>query len=471
MDPTQARSSKPKLSSLPSVSDLINTDAGALIAEAVGQSKLTDWSREVIGEQRQELLSGKQMTREQLVALGGESLLQRLEKEDRAQLQGVINATGVIIHTNLGRAPLSQQAIDAVVMAARAATVEYDLTTGERGRRGGNIDALICAITGAEAAVVVNNCAAAALLVLSALASGKDVIVSRGELVEIGGDFRIPEVLELSGCTLREVGTTNRTKLADYERAISSNTGMILRVHPSNFRVKGFTETPAAAELATLAAGRGLISFEDAGSGALINLAPYGLGDEPFITRSLSDGVDIVSFSGDKLMGGPQSGFIVGKRDLIERIRRHPLYRALRVDKLTYAALQATLMSFRRGRAVDEIPVLQMVSYDPARLRARAETLLSRITPFADGFNLEVGSTDAVLGGGAAPDVTFASFAVALTHSSIGADRIAEALRRSTPPVIARVHDGKALLDMRTVNESDDEKMSRTVSDTLAAIV
>jgi L-seryl-tRNA(Ser) seleniumtransferase len=471
MDPSLARSSKEELRSLPSVSDLMSTEAGRLIAEALGQRALADWSRAVIAEQRRELLSGKQtMTRAQLITLGAALLLDRLNTERTAELQGVINATGVIIHTNLGRAPLSDQAIDAVTAAARAATVEYDISSGERGKRGGNIDDLIAELTGAEAAVVVNNCAAAALLVLTALASGKDVIVSRGELVEIGGDFRIPEVLELSGCTLREVGTTNRTKLRDYERAIGPNTGMILKVHPSNFRVRGFTSTPTTAELVELAGARDLIFFEDAGSGALIDLAPYGLGEEPLIIRSISEGVDVVSFSGDKLMGGPQSGFIVGKHEPIERIRRHPLYRALRVDKLTYAAIQATMMSFRRERAMEEIPVLKMLSSDSSRLRERAERLLTGITPCAASFNLAVEPTEAVLGGGAAPDVTFPSFAVALTHSTLGPDRIAESLRRSTPPVIARVHEGKVLLDVRTIGESDDENIATAVSDALSSI-
>jgi L-seryl-tRNA(Ser) seleniumtransferase len=470
MDPSLDRSSNQELRSLPAVGDLLNTEAGALIAETVGHRKLADWSRDVIAEQRCELLLGKEtMTREQLIARGGESLLERLDAERTSQMQGVINATGVIIHTNLGRAPLSMPAMDAVAAAGRAATVEYDLSSGERGKRGGNIDEMIAELTGAEAAVVVNNCAAAALLVLTVLASGRDVIVSRGELVEIGGDFRIPEVLELSGCTLREVGTTNRTKLRDYERAIGPNTGMILKVHPSNFRIRGFTATPSAAELAKLAAVRGLIFFEDSGSGALLDLAPYGLGEEPLISRSIADGVDVVSFSGDKLMGGPQSGFIVGKQALIERIRRHPLYRALRVDKLTYAAIQATLMSFRRDRAFEDIPVLQMLSFDSSRLRERAETLLTRINP-AHGFNLGVESTEAVLGGGAAPDVTFPSFAVSVQHSRIGPDRIAASLRRSRPPVIARVHEGKVLLDVRTVSESDDESIASAVSKTLSSI-
>jgi L-seryl-tRNA(Ser) seleniumtransferase len=378
----------------------------------------------------------------------------------------VINATGVIVHTNLGRAPLSDAAKEAIASAVGYSSVEYDLETGKRGRRGGYAEDLLCELTEAEASAIVNNCAAAALLVLTVLAEGKEVVISRGELVEIGGDFRVPDVLERSGGTLREVGTTNRTKLADYEKAISENTGVILRVHPSNYKITGFTSTPTNAELAELAHRHGLIFYEDAGSGALIDLSEYGLGDEPLISRSISDGADVVTFSGDKLLGGPQSGLIVGRSDLIDRIKKHPMYRALRSDKLTYAALEATLVAYSRGTALKEIPVLKMLSMERGVLEKRTASFVEKLQGRLNGSSgwlIETIENTSVVGGGSAPGIQPASYAVAISNQSRSSDELAATLRTFRTPVISRIHEGKLLLDLRTVFETQEDELFEAV--------
>ena len=373
------------------------------------------------------------------------------------QLKGVrrvINATGVIIHTNLGRAPLSQEAKRAVNDASGYTALEYDLETGQRGRRGALAEELLIALTGAEDALVVNNCAAAAFFILHAFARAGEVIISRGELVEIGGDFRVPDVLEESGAMLREVGTTNRTKLPDYEKAINANTRMLLRVHPSNYRIVGFTATPTVAELSALAHKHNILLYEDLGSGALVDLGDYGLKDEPVVSVSLENGADIVSFSGDKLLGGPQCGIIAGRRDLIEQLRKHPLQRALRVDKKTFAALEATLKAYQRGTHFEEIPVLRQLAASPAKLRSRAEA-------FVEGWkntgplHLELIEGQSVIGGGSAPDVHPAAVLVGVTHVSTPVDRLEQELRASVPPIITRIERGKLLIDLRTVEPED----------------
>jgi L-seryl-tRNA(Ser) seleniumtransferase len=340
-----------------------------------------------------------------------------------------------------------------MVDAAGYATVEYDVRKGERGRRGARAERLAAELTGAEDAIVVNNCAAAAYFVLSAFASGSEVVISRGELVEIGGDFRVPDVLAASGATLREVGTTNRTKLADYERAIRDETRMLLRVHPSNYRIVGFTASPSRTELARLAHERGLIYFEDAGSGALVDLSTFGLADEPVIGAVIREGADLVSFSGDKLLGGPQCGIIAGKQEFIGRLRAHPLQRVLRVDKMTYAALEATLDLYRRDEHLEEIPVLRRMAASYDKLRARAEAFINGLPA---GFVGEIVDGGSVIGGGSAPDVHPQTALIALSRSGQTAEEIGFRLRMSDPPVIARIADGKVLIDLRTVEPGDD---------------
>ena len=375
-------------------------------------------------------------------------------------MQRVINATGVVIHTNLGRAPLSKNAQKAVAdETAGYCTLEYDLETGKRGKRGGSIEKLLAELTGAEAALIVNNCAAAAFLVLKVLGEGGEVVISRGELVEIGGDFRVPDVMAQSGAILREVGTTNRTKLSDYENAINENTRLILKVHPSNYRIVGFTAMPGLAELADLAHRNGILLYEDAGSGALLDLSEYGLTDEPIIPQSIAAGADVVTFSGDKLLGGAQSGLIVGRRETVEKIRKHPLYRALRVDKIIYAALAATLEAFRRETALQEIPVLKMLSMTGDELAARTRHFAHNLDKkFGENHNLkfEVIEGKSVIGGGSAPDVQPPTTLLALKHRQMSVSNLERNLRLSSPPVITRILEDKVLIDLRTVSENEE---------------
>ncbi|QYO67664.1 L-seryl-tRNA(Sec) selenium transferase [Leptolyngbya sp. 7M] len=372
------------LSELPSVDEMLSLSGSIKIAEVVGKEQLTRLVREAISEVRNDIcagsmdLSGGKTSRSELITRVATVLERSFITMQLAKQKRVINATGVIIHTNLGRAPLSQAAREAMDESSAYSNVELDLVTGQRGRRGGGVEDSICRLTGAEASAIVNNCAAAAYLVLSVIAKSSEVIVSRGELVEIGGDFRIPDILERSGAILREVGTTNRTKLTDYERVISDRTAAILRVHPSNYKIIGFSMAPHTRDLAELAHSRNLVFYEDAGSGALIDLSGFGLEDEPVIANVIDCGADVVTFSGDKLLGGPQAGIIAGKRDLIERIRRDPLFRALRANKLTYAALDATLAAYLRGTHFEEIPVLRMFAMSPLELAERTRSFISK---------------------------------------------------------------------------------------------
>ncbi len=364
-----------------------------------------------------------------------------------ARLRGAINATGVIVHTNMGRAPLAAAALERVVAVGSGySNLELDLSTGQRGSRQDHCAPVLAQLTGAEAALVVNNCAAAVLLALAALAEGREVIVSRGELVEIGDGFRIPEVLERSGARLVEVGATNRTRAADYDRAVGPQTGALLRVHPSNYRIVGFTERPSLAELAEVARRHGVPLIEDLGSGTLV---PFH--DEPTAGSVLAAGADLVCFSGDKLLGGPQAGIILGRADLVEKLRRHPLHRALRADKLTLAALEGTLALYLDpARALREIPVLRMLSEDVAAVRARAERLAAAVGG-------EVEETVARAGGGALPLADVPSFACSVEEP------LAEALRLGDPPVVGLVRDGRCLLDCRTLSDGEADLVAAAV--------
>jgi L-seryl-tRNA(Ser) seleniumtransferase len=374
-----------------------------------------------------------------------DAVLEELARSRRASLRRVLNATGVLVHTNLGRAPLSDAALARVrEVGSGYSNLEYDLASGERGSRQDHLAPLLGRLTGAEAALVVNNNAAAVLLALAALAEGREVVVSRGELIEIGDGFRIPDVLARSGARLVEVGTTNRTRALDYERAIRPETALLLRVHQSNFRVLGFTERPSLEELATVAAKAGLPLVDDLGSGALV-----GIGDEPTPAESLRAGADIVCFSGDKLLGGPQAGIVLGRAELVERLRRHPLQRALRADKLTLAALEGTLLA-----ALDpgsgEIPVLRMLHEPVERVRERA----ARLAELVGG---EVEDTVARVGGGALPLAELPSAACAVE------EELAERLRVGEPPVVGVVRDGRTLLDCRTLTDTDVEEVAAAV--------
>ena len=450
---------------LPSIDALLQTETAAKIRRQSGAKHLTVLARALTDALRGEMLENGDVnySREELLAKAEENLKKLWRDERNSGLRRVINATGVIVHTNLGRAPLSDIVVEALTEnAARYCTLEYDLMTGKRGRRGARVENLLAELTGADDALVVNNCAAAAFLVLTVLARGGEAIISRGELVEIGGDFRIPDVLEQSGASLREVGTTNRTRLSDYERAVSENTKMILRVHPSNYRIVGFTAAPALSELAALAREKDVLLYEDAGSGAMFDLSRYGLTDEPVISDSIRAGADVVTFSGDKLLGGAQSGLIVGRGEVIEKIRKHPLYRALRVDKLIYAVLETTLELFREDAAVREIPVLKMLS-------ATIEELKTRSLKFAKKLNknrgvnkdlkIEVAEGKSVVGGGSAPTAQPATILLALEHAKMSASKLEETLRFSNPPIITRILGDKVLIDLRTVSESEEAEL------------
>jgi L-seryl-tRNA(Ser) seleniumtransferase len=389
----------------------------------------------------------------------------RLAAAFGSSLRRVINATGVIVHTNLGRAPLSAAAVRRISeLATGYTTLEYDLVTGTRGRRDIHAETLLTQLTGADAAVVVNNNAAATMLMLSALARGREVIISRGELVEIGGGFRVPDVMAQSGALLREVGTTNRTRVADYAAAIGPRTGLILRVHPSNFRIEGFTERPALADLAALAHRHDLPLAEDLGSGYLGIAAAAGtaLGDEPLVRLSVA-AVDIVCFSGDKLLGGPQAGILVGRKDLIATVRRHPLMRALRVDKLTYAALEATLLSWLAGTATRDVPVARMMSATFDDIAARAERLVAALRG-TSGLRVSLLDGASTPGGGSAPGVQLPTRLVAVEKAGLSANEIEARLRRATTPIIARIQDDRVVLDLRTVDEADEREIVRVVA-------
>lgn len=443
------------LRSLPSVDECLQHFANRDLAARLGKRRLTDVIRQAIADVRRSLLAGEMFddvsaaVEKRAADLATLSLARRLRK--------VINATGVIIHTNLGRAPLSPEAQQAIADASAYCTLEYDLNTGGRGVRAPLAEKLLAEITGAEDAVVVNNCAAAAYLVLKAFASGKEVIVSRGELVEIGGDFRVPEILAESGAVMREIGTTNRTSIDDYEAAVDPATAMILRVHPSNYRVVGFTETATLRQLAELAERKGVILFEDLGSGALIDLSPFGVGGEPSVRDSVNAGVDIVAFSGDKLLGGPQAGIVVGKREFVEKLRRHPLYRAFRPSKLISAAFEATLAAYSRETAESEIPVIKMLAEPKEAIHGRAAAIADKVRDAMErsGFAIELRDGFSTTGGGTAPLARIETSLLALTHATLSADAIAAVLRSAETAVVSRIEDDAVCLDLRTVDNDN----------------
>jgi L-seryl-tRNA(Ser) seleniumtransferase len=393
---------------------------------------------------------------------------QQLQQAARGTLRPVINATGVIVHTNLGRAPIADTALQRVREVARGySTLEYDVTQGRRGSRSVHAEAALTRLTGAEAAIVVNNNAAATLLILAGLAAGRDVIVSRGELVEIGGGFRVPEVMAQSGARLREVGTTNRTRVADYTAAIGPHTALLLRVHPSNFRIEGFTERPDLASLVAAAHESAIPLVEDLGSGCLIE----GLAGEPTVQAAIAAGVDLVCFSGDKLLGGPQCGIIAGRRDLVDRLRTHPLMRALRVDKLTLAALEGTLLEYAAGRAVDTVPVVAMIRASADAIEERARALAEQLR--AANWSVVLTSGASAIGGGSAPTVDLPTVLIALEWPGLSADALEERLRALDPPVIARIEDDRVVLDLRTVQPSDEVQLTALLTDpvTLSRLV
>ena len=445
---------------IPSVEQLRQRDAMRELETRYGRAAVTDALRAETGALRERLGSGAiaAVTVGDAVEAIERGVAARLRAAMRPSLVRVINATGVIVHTNLGRAPLSDAALARVAAVAGGyANLEYDLDLGARGRRDIHAERLIARLTGADAALVVNNNAAATLLLLAALADGREVIISRGELVEIGGGFRVPDVMAQSGALLREVGTTNRTRAADYAAAISDRTALILRVHPSNFRIVGFTERPPLDELVAIGRRFNVLVAEDLGSGWLgwpeRDELPEGLRDEPIVSASIAAGADVVCFSGDKLLGGPQAGIVAGSRDALDRIRKHPLMRALRVDKLTYAALEATLEAHAIGQGQD-VPVQRMLRMTAVEIGRRAEALASALN--ASGWRARVIDGLSTVGGGSAPGVEIPTRLVEVQRDGMTADEIEQRLRSLDPPVIARIQEDRVVMDLRTVWEDGE---------------
>ena len=467
------------LRQLPAVDELLRSAEIAPLAAKHGTAAATDSARAVLARVRAEITSGLLDASGLRFALQGmpAAIEQQILLALRFSLRSVINATGVILHTNLGRAPLAESALAHIRdVSTSYSNLEFDADAGVRGKRDAHVDRLFRKLLSEETAsqsavstVVVNNNAAAVLLALNTLAEGGEVVVSRGELVEIGGSFRIPDVMAKSGAILREVGTTNRTRVADYEKAINERTRLLLKVHRSNFEITGFTEQPTTTELVNLARSRSIPLMEDLGSGALVDLQIFGIGGEPSVLDSLRAGVDIVTYSGDKLLGGPQAGLISGRSGLVSRMRANSLFRALRVDKLIYAALEATLLAYVK-RDHDAIPILRMMQLGPYEIGQRAESVKSSVeATCASRMNikLEILEGESVIGGGAAPSAVLSTRLLAVACADLSADELAARLRTSDPPIIARVEEGRVLLDLRTVFPDQDS----TIAAALARIV
>lgn len=502
----------PELRRLPKTDRLLDAADRAGLLGRLGRAPVVEAVRVLLESIRKEVLAGAPCPRPEAIE---RALLDRLSEAARGSLRAVVNATGVVIHTNLGRAPLSAETVAAMRQAAEGYTnLEFDLATGERGDRYLHAEAALCRLTGAEGAVVVNNNASAVMLALAALMDGRpsdggaappassasggiasepappelssprealgggigstrsvepgggaEVVVSRGQLVEIGGGFRIPDVLRRSGAALVEVGTTNRTYARDYEEAVGPRTRILLSVHRSNFRLAGFTHDATLAELVALARARDLWVVDDLGSGSLLETAPFGLGDEPTIQARVAAGADLVCFSGDKLLGGPQAGVLAGRAGAIRRVKRHPLVRALRPDKVTLAALSATLAHYERGEATARIPVWRAIAAAPEALRARAEEWLAALGEAGRGC--EVRAARSAVGGGSLPEVTLPTFVLALPPGD--ADAVAARLRRAEPPVVARIEDARVVLDPRTVLPGEDGAVVEAVRGALGA--
>jgi L-seryl-tRNA(Ser) seleniumtransferase len=449
-----------RLRNLPSVASLLETREIRQLLARTPRAVVVEAIRKTLSVFRREAAGGgaPARSREEWTALLLSRLPAGIAEEEAPSLRRVINATGVVIHTNLGRAPLSEDAIRAVSEVARGySNLEFDLAKGGRSSRLFHVEERILALTGAESAHVVNNNAAAVLLCLAGLARGREVLVSRGELVEIGGSFRIPDILAESGATLVEVGTTNRTRRKDYEDAVTGRTALLLKVHRSNFRISGFTEEVSAAELCALGDRRGIPVMEDLGSGAVFDFSAAGIPGTPTLRQALQQGPGIVTASGDKLLGGPQAGIIVGRRALVDPLKKHPLSRALRIDKLCLAALSATLGLYADPlRAVARVPVLGMITEEEGAVRARARKLVRRVgTGGGGGLLLSVERAQSSPGGGAMPEVSIATFCVAVSHPGLRVEELEERLRHGNPPVVGRIGKGKLLLDLRTVRDGE----------------
>jgi len=450
------------LRKIPSVDEILSNPQIADLLRTYPRTVVVDAVRNGLKRLRQQLLDKKELTDLEEEFFSFEHLYSLFRKEIDLQVQPrlrhLINATGVVIHTNLGRSPLHPSALKHMIdIAKNYSNLEYDLDRGERGNRYTHVEGILCRLSGAESALVVNNNAGAVLLVLNTIAEGREVIVSRGELVEIGGAFRIPDVMRHSGASLREVGTTNRTYLSDYQKAIGSQTALLLKVHTSNFRVMGFTSDVSLQELVQLGRQHDLPVMNDLGSGCFVDLSQYGLEKEPTVQEAIKTGGDVVTFSGDKLLGGPQAGIILGKKNLLDLIKINPLTRALRIDKLTLAALESTLLLYLdEKRAMEEIPTLRMLSLDTGNLKRRGRRLLRRLSGMVDkGTQLTLREDVSQVGGGALPLQELPTMVLAVKPLDLSVNELEENLRKGEPPIISRISKDELILDMRTVSDEE----------------
>src|SRR5947209_3228503 len=443
------------LRQIPPVNDVLRSAELAEFRAILAQPFAAEILASVLAETRRELSESKApASRLELTATIAAEVARRLRESLEPSLRRVINASGVVLHTNLGRAPLSEAAIEQLrQVSVGYSNLEFDIEQGKRGKRDVHIEKTLRQLLGCEAAIVVNNNAAAVLLVLNTLGEGGEVIASRGEQIEIGDSFRIPDIMARSGARLREVGTTNRTRTKDYEKAVNENTRLLLRVHPSNFRMIGFTERPSLDEFVELGRRRNIPTFEDLGSGCIVDLGPLGIADEPRAADSIRAGIDVISFSGDKLLGGPQAGIIAGKKLYVEKIRQNPLFRALRVDKLTISVLEFVLRAYLCGKR-EEIPVWRMLQAGAAELKPRAESFAGRVGEKAKPLELK-----SVVGGGSAPETYLPSWGVALDFPGISDAELERRLRNSEPPVIVRLEEGRVILDFRTIFATDEDAL------------
>ena len=460
-----------RLREIPSVDELLSRPRLLALTHSAGRAVVTQAIRGVLGELRAQMRGARQQI--DVAPEGIESeVASRVEALMAPSLRRVINATGVVLHTNLGRAPLARAAAEAIAETAIAySNLEYDIEGGQRGKRDVHTAGLLAELTGAEAAIVVNNNAAAVFLVLNTLAKAAEVVVSRGELIEIGDGFRIPDIMSESGAVLREVGTTNRTRIRDYERAINKNTRLLLRVHPSNFRVSGFTERPSLEELVALGKKKRVAVFEDLGSGCLADLTAAGIA-EPVVQASCRTGVAVVSFSGDKLLGGPQAGILAGKKEIVARIRRNPMFRALRVDKLTIAALEATLKAYARG-SFDEVPTLRMIRMSAHEIANRSEAFAEALRASLPAHTeIKVSAGFSVIGGGSTPDQKLPTHLISIKNRSYSAATIEERLRKphGNLPAIARIAGDRLILDLRTVSNDEEPALIAALAAAVAPI-
>ena len=452
-----------KLSQLPKMDELLEDVAIVPWFEVFDRSYVKNCLNEALNQVRQAILAGEDVdiSHSAVVAIAE----RKLTAKKRPNLRPMINATGTALHTNLGRALLSDKAVEATQRVnARYSNLEYNVEAGERGSRYAHIEDLLKELTGAEAALVVNNNAAAVMLLLTATTQGQEVLISRGELVEIGGSFRVPDVIESVGARLKEVGATNKTHLRDYERAITEETGALLRVHTSNYRVVGFSQVPDDKDLVALAHQHDLPAFNDLGSGLLIDLQPLGLPREPLVSEVVASGYDVVSFSGDKLLGGPQAGILVGTKQYIDQLKRHPLLRALRVDKMTLAGLEATLQAYLKPeQAMKDIPLLQMLGQSEEKLARKAQTLADDIRALDKGYQVDITEGQSQVGGGAFPEARLATHLVEISHPDYSESTLEQKLRQAEFPIIARTSDGKVQFDVRTLLEADSGKICQAL--------